>query len=51
MVKCNFIMNNEIWDILSRQVGKSMVNVVATNYDMEKYKASFIVRGFPHRGS
>jgi hypothetical protein len=47
------IMHNDVWEVVSRPVGKSVVTSIwlyntkyATNVNIEKHKARFVARGF-----
>ena len=53
MEVCHSIMKNDVWEIVLRPKGKSVVTSRwlyklkhATNGSVEKYKARFVVRGF-----
>ena len=50
------IMKNNVWDVVPRPKGKSMVTSKwiykikhATNVSIEKYKAMFVARGFSQK--
>ena len=48
------IMKNDVWDIVPKQEGKSMVSSIykikhAIDGSIEKYKARFLERGFSHK--
>jgi hypothetical protein len=53
MMESASIINNDVWDIVSRSEGKSMVSSRwifkikhTVDGSIEKYKAKFMVRGF-----
>ena len=56
MVEYTSIMKNDVWDIVPRPKGKSMVTSRwlykikhATDGNIEKYKVRFVVRGFSQK--